>query len=61
MTLSDAHMAQIAGVLDRLSLTRGEASLYVVLAMADKLTACAGDDALATLSAMGLTQVEVDV
>jgi len=32
MTLSDAHMAQIAGVLDRLSLTRGEASLYVVLA-----------------------------
>ena len=32
MTLSDAHMAQVAEVLDRLSLTRGEASLYVVLA-----------------------------
>jgi len=27
----------------------------------DKLTACVGDDALATLAAMGLTQVEVDV
>ena len=25
----------------------------------DKLTACVGDDALATLAAMGLTQVEV--
>ena len=32
-----------------------------VLAMPDKLTACAGDDALATLAAMGLTQVEVDI
>ena len=30
-------------------------------AMPDKLTACVGDDALATLAAMGLTQVEVDV
>ena len=28
--------------------------------MPDKLTACVGDDALATLAAMGLTQVEVD-
>ena len=36
-------------------------SLEPVLAMPDNLTACAGDDALATLSAMGLTQVEVDV
>jgi len=27
----------------------------------DKLTACVGDDALVTLAAMGLTQVEVDV
>jgi len=36
-------------------------SLTPVTAMPDKLTACAGDDALATLAAMGLTQVEVDV
>ena len=36
-------------------------SLEPVTAMPDKLTACAGDDALATLAAMGLTQVEVDV
>ena len=36
-------------------------SLTPVNAMPDKLTACAGDDALATLAAMGLTQVEVDV
>ena len=36
-------------------------SLTPVAAMPDKLTACAGDDALATLAAMGLTQVEVDV
>jgi len=35
-------------------------SLTPVTAMPDKLTACAGDDALATLAAMGLTQVEVD-
>ena len=35
-------------------------SLTPVAAMPDKLTACAGDDALATLAAMGLTQVEVD-
>ena len=32
-----------------------------VTAMPDKLTACAGDDALATLAAMGLTQVEVEI
>ena len=34
-------------------------SLTPVTAMPDKLTACAGDDALATLVAMGLTQVDV--
>jgi hypothetical protein len=34
-------------------------SLTPVTAMPDKLTACAGDNALATLVAMGLTQVEV--
>jgi len=36
-------------------------SLEAVEVAPDKLTACAGDDALATLAAMGLTQVEVDV
>ena len=36
-------------------------SLTPVTAMPDKLTACAGDDALAVLAAMGLTQVEVEV
>ena len=36
-------------------------SLTPVTAMPDKLTACAGDDALAVLAAMGLTQVEVYV
>jgi len=36
-------------------------SLTPVTAMPDKLTACVGDDALATLAAMGLTQVEVEV
>jgi len=35
-------------------------SLTPVAAMPDKLTACAGDDALAVLAAMGLTQVEVE-
>ena len=34
-------------------------SLTPVMALPDNLTACAGDDALATLAAMGLTQVEV--
>jgi len=33
-------------------------SLEAVEVAPDKLTACAGDDALATLAAMGLTQVE---
>ena len=36
-------------------------SLTPVTAMPNKLTACVGDDALATLAAMGLTQVEVDI
>ena len=35
-------------------------SLTPVTAMPNKLTACAGDDALATLAAMGLTQVKVE-
>jgi len=34
-------------------------SLTPVTAMPEKLTACVGDDALATLAAMGLVQVEV--
>ena len=34
-------------------------SLTPVTALPDKLTACAGDDALAVLAAMGPTQVEV--
>ena len=34
-------------------------SMTPVTAMPDKLTACAGDDGLATLAAMVLTQVEV--
>jgi len=36
-------------------------SLEAVEVAPDKLTACAGDDALAVLAAMGLTQVEVEV
>ena len=36
-------------------------SMTPVTAMPDKLTACVGDDALAVLAAMWLTQVEVDV
>jgi len=36
-------------------------SLEAVEVAPDKLTACAGDDALATVAAMGLTQVEVDL
>ena len=41
---------------------RAQAALVFSLTpvtMPDKLTACAGDDALATLAAVGLTQVEV--
>jgi hypothetical protein len=36
-------------------------SLEAVEVAPDKLTACVGDDALAVLAAMGLTQVEADV
>ena len=36
-------------------------SLTPVTAMPDKLTACVGDDGLATLAAMGLTQVPNDL
>ena len=36
-------------------------SLTPVMVLPDKLTACAGDDALATVAAMGLTHVVVDV
>jgi hypothetical protein len=36
-------------------------SLTPVTAMPDKLTACVGDDALAVLAAMGLTQVPNDL
>ena len=36
-------------------------SLTPVAAMPDKLTACAGDDALATLAAMGLTRAPNDL
>ena len=36
-------------------------SLEAVEVAPDKLTACAGDDALATLAAMGLTHVVVEI
>ena len=52
-------------IIDMAGANRAQAalvfSLTPVTAMPDKLTACAGDDALATLATMGLTQVEVDV
>ena len=51
VNLAGANRAQAALVF----------SLTPVTAMPDKLTACAGDDALATLAAMGMTQVEVHV
>ena len=51
VNLAGANRAQAALVF----------SLTPVTAMPDKLTACAGDDALATLAAMGLTQVEVEI
>ena len=50
MSVAGANRAQAALVV----------SLTPVPAMPDKLTACAGDDALAVLAAMGLTRVEVD-
>ena len=51
MSVAGANRAQAALVF----------SLTPVMALPDNLTACAGDDALATLAAMGLTQVEVDI
>ena len=51
VNMAEANRAQSALVF----------SLDPVAAMPDKLTACAGDDALAVLAAMGLTQVEVDI
>jgi len=52
-------------IIDMAGANRAQAALVVsltpVAAMPDKLTACVGDDALAVLAAMGLTQVEVDV
>jgi len=52
-------------IIDMAGANRAQAalafSLTPVTAMPDKLTACAGDDALAVLAAMGLTQVEVDI
>ena len=52
-------------IIDMAGANRAQAALVVsltpVAAMPDKLTACAGDDALAVLAAMGLTQVEVDI
>jgi len=53
----------VDNIIDMAGANRAQAalvfSLTPVTAMPDKLTACAGDDALATLAAMGLTQVEV--
>jgi len=55
----------VDNIIDMDAARRAQASLVFsltpVTAMPDKLTACVGDDALATLAAMGLTQVEVDV
>jgi len=55
----------VDNIIDMAGANRAQAalafSLTPVTAMPDKLTACVGDDALATLAAMGLTQVEVDV
>ena len=52
-------------IIDMAGANRAQAalvfSLTPVTAMPDKLTACANDDALATLAAMGLAQVEVDI
>ena len=55
----------VDNIIDMDAARRAQAALVVsltpVTAMPDKLTACAGDDALAVLAAMGLTQVEVDI
>jgi len=54
----------VDNIIDMDAARRAQAALVFsptpVTAMPDKLTACVGDDALATLAAMGLTQVEVD-
>ena len=54
----------VDNIIDMDAARRAQAALVVsltpVTAMPNKLTACAGDDALAVLAAMGLTQVEVD-
>ena len=55
----------VDNIIDMAGANRAQAalvfSLTPVTAMPDKLTACVGDDALATLAAMGLTHVVVDV
>ena len=55
----------VDNIIDMAGANRAQAalvfSLTPVTAMPDMLTACAGDDALATLAAMGLTHVVVDV
>ena len=55
----------VDNIIDMDAARRAQAALVVsltpVTAMPNKLTACAGDDALAVLAAMGLTQVEVDI
>jgi len=54
----------VDNIIDMDAARRAQAALVVsltpVTAMPDKLTAFAGEDALAVLAAMGLTQVEVD-
>jgi len=54
----------VDNIIDMAGANRAQAalvfSLTPVTAMPDKLTACAGDDALVVLAAMGLTQVEVE-
>ena len=52
----------VDNIIDMDVARRAQAALVFSLTpvtMPDKLTACAGDDALATLAAVGLTQVEV--
>jgi hypothetical protein len=55
----------VDNIIDMTAANRAQAALVFsptpVTAMPDKLTACAGDDALTVLAAMGLTQVEVEV
>ena len=55
----------VDNIIDMAGANRAQAALVVsltpVTAMPDKLTACAGDDALATLAAMGLTRAPNDL